>query len=354
MGQFNGTNGNQFLDEIYQAIQDGIIVMDHDRRIVKMNPAANRMTGWEIGGKVPFCSFCEKRELHENEGRCLLIDRDEVPYFFSEMPTYHGDKIDVEMSTALIFQDEENGQKYYLLVLRDQSMKKKEEEARISKLMLKQLIEAKEMEHKRLAQELHDNVGQALFSVAIALENVVNRINDRALHEYVSEVRQELGRVMEDVKQYSHQLRPKSLDQLGLVPTIESLVQSLRTKLLTTNFYFQADIERRQDPLIEINLYRVIQEALHNMMKHSEAKNVTIDLSESDGNLSLTIRDDGVGFDIQEKQDGLGLKHIEERISQLNGSVLIHSEPGSGVTISIMIPEGAGVLHGENKSPNCR
>ncbi len=353
MGQFNSGNGKQFLNEIYQAIQDGIIVMDHDRVIVNMNPAAEKMTGWEIGGLVPFCSFCEKRDLHEHEGRCFLIDRDEVPYFLSEMPTYHGEKIDVEMSTALIFQDEENGQKYYLLVLRDQSLKKKEEEARISKLMLKKLIEAKEMEHKRLAQELHDNVGQSLFSVAIALENIVNRINDQALHEYVSEVRQELGRVMEDVKLYSHQLRPKSLDQLGLVPTIEGLIQSLRAKLVNVNFQFTADIDQRPRSMVEINLYRVIQEALHNMMKHSAAKNVFIGLTECDGTIVLTIRDDGVGFDVQEKKDGLGLKHIEERISQLNGSALIHSEKGSGVKISIMIPEGAGVLHGEDESPNC-
>jgi two-component system sensor histidine kinase NreB len=344
----------QFLDEIYQAIQDGIIVMDHDRTIAKMNPAAQKMTGWKIGGKVPYCSFCEKRELHGNEGRCFLIARDEVPYFLSEMPTYHGDKIDVEMSTALIFQDEGTDEKYYLLVLRDQSLKKKEEEARISKLMLKKLIEVKESEHKRLAQELHDNVGQSLYSVAIALDNIINKIADHSLHEYVKEVRQELGRVMEDVKLYSHQLRPKSLDQLGLVPTVEGLVHSLGTKMPTTKIEFNTTVNNRFHPLIEINLYRVIQEALHNMMKHSRAKNVTIELTVGNGEINLIIQDDGVGFNMDETKEGLGLKHIEERVSQLGGIAKIYSKKNLGVTIAIMIPEERGELHDDNESNDSR
>lgn len=338
-------NSNALMDEIYQVIQDGIIIMDDDRFIIKMNPAAKRMTGWEIGGTVPFCSFCENRELHENEGRCYLIDRQEVPYFLSQMPTYHGEKIDVEMSTALIFKDDDNKEKYYLLVLRDQTLKKKEDEARFTKLMLKKLIDTRENEQKRLAQELHDNVGQSLFSVSIALDNIVHRIDDCKLHDYVMEVRKELGRVMEDVKLYSHQLRPRSLDQLGLVPTIEALIESTQTKMPHTIFRFNSSLDQRLEPIVEINLYRVIQEALHNIMKYSSARNVNIELHYHDGEIYMNINDDGVGLENIENNTGLGLTHIEERISQLNGTASIYSEKGKGVKISITIPESAGVLH---------
>ncbi|MEW8986705.1 MAG: sensor histidine kinase [Bacillus sp. (in: firmicutes)] len=275
-----------------------------------------------------------------------MIDRQEVPYFLSQMPTYHGEKIDVEMSTALIFNDDLNNEKYYLLVLRDQTVKKKEEEARLSKLMVKKLIEARESEQKRLAQELHDNVGQSLFSVSIALDNIVHRIDDMKLHEYIMEVRTELGKVMEDVKLYSHQLRPRSLDQLGLVPTIEALVESTQTKMPQTLFQFNSNIELRLEPILEINLYRVTQEALHNIMKHSIARAVNVDLYRRDGMIYLNIIDDGVGFNNNGKSEGLGLTHIEERISQLNGTVLIESELDKGVMISIIVPEGQGVLHG--------
>ncbi|GGJ73570.1 PAS domain S-box-containing protein [Anoxybacillus voinovskiensis] len=328
----------EFLDKIFHYIQDGIIVMNQRREIIEMNPAARRLTGWNIGGKVPYCSFCEQREVKEGEERCYLIATEEVPYFLSEMPTYHGTMIDVEMSTALILEDEVTQEKYYLLVLRDQTIKKKEEEARISKLMVKQLTEAKEMEHKRLAQELHDGVGQSLYSIAIALDNIIQRVHDQKLHEYINEVRKELGKVMEDVKSYSQQLRPKSIDELGLVPTIESLVQSVQTKMPTTTFVFSANFEMRLSPTLEINLYRVVQEALHNIMKYSKATHVVIRVEKRTQWLYIYIADNGVGFSVEEKKEGLGLKHIRERISQLNGMINIQSTIGEGTIIEIHVP----------------
>src|SRR5690554_5932868 len=92
-----------YLRQIYESIQDGILVMDENRVILRMNPAAKRLTGWKIGEKVPFCTYCQSRKVKENEERCYLIASQTVPYFLSKMPSYHGKKIDVEMSTALIY-----------------------------------------------------------------------------------------------------------------------------------------------------------------------------------------------------------------------------------------------------------
>ncbi|KQL52504.1 ATPase [Heyndrickxia shackletonii] len=327
-----------FLTNIFYYIQDGIIVMTQSREIVKMNPAAERLSGWKIGDKVPYCSFCQQRKLCDGEERCYLISREEVPYFLSEMPTYHGNMIDVEMSTALIFEDDESKEKYYLLVLRDQALKKNEEEARISKLMLKRLTEAKEMEHKRLAQELHDGVGQSLFSIAIALDNVITRVQDIKLHEYINEVRAELGKVMEDVKSYSQQLRPKSLDELGLIPTIISLIQSSEKKMSGSTFHFSYNFNERLHPLLEINLYRVIQEALHNIMKYSHATEVNIKVEKKADTIFISIIDNGVGFQLDEKKEGLGLKHMQERISQIQGTMVIHSDLNHGTAITMNVP----------------
>jgi len=339
---------NLFLDKIYHYIQDGIIVMNQKREIIEMNPAAKRLTGWNIKDKVPYCSFCQNRQVQEGEERCYLISTEEVPYFLSEMPTYHGKLIDVEMSTALILEDDDSNEKYYLLVLRDQTIKKKEEEARISKLMLKQLTEAKEMEHKRLAQELHDGVGQSLYSIAIALDNIIQRIKDEKLHDYIHEVRKELGKVMEDVKLYSQQLRPKSLDELGLIPTIDSLIRSVEQKMTDTNFFFYTNLEERLHPTIETNLYRVIQEALHNIMKYSKAMNVKVMIEKIEDHLNIQIIDDGQGFDPNQKKEGLGLRHIQERINQLGGTTNIHSKISQGTHIHVEIPIKAGFMNENN------
>ncbi|MGJ7035484.1 PAS domain-containing sensor histidine kinase [Anoxybacillus eryuanensis] len=337
----------QFLDKIFAYIQDGIIVMDHERTIVEMNPAAKRLTGWQLGEKVPYCSFCQQRDVKEGEERCYLISTEEVPYFLSEMPTYHGHLIDVEMSTALIL--EQDDAKYYLLVLRDQTAKKKEEEARRSKWMVKKLTEAKEEEHKRLAQELHDGVGQSLYSISIALDNIIQRIQDEKLHAYVKEVREELGRVMEDVKLYAQQLRPKSLDALGLIPTIQSLIHSLQSKMPNTSFSFQTNVYTRLSPTMEINLYRIIQEALHNVMKYAKATEVRVSIKQTERELLVSVEDDGVGFRVEEKREGLGLKHIQERVFHLGGETTITSAPTKGTTIFVRVPLEEG---GEDESVN--
>ena len=151
-----------------------------------------------------------------------------VPSFLSEMPTYHGKTIDVEMSTAAIYANEETGVTEYLLVLRDHETFKKAEQAANSKKMIRELIEAKESEHKRLAKELHDGLGQSLFSVSVGLQAVESFITDNPqLTEYIGGVCAELQKVMNDVNNYAHQLRPHMIDQFGIVAAIEQLLETV-------------------------------------------------------------------------------------------------------------------------------
>lgn len=328
-----------FSEKLFHYIQDGIIVMNESREIVKANQPAERLLGWKVGECVPYCSYCQKREIKEGDERCYLIEnKGKIPYFSSEMPTFGDYLLDVEMSNVLIYHDQQTNEKYYLLVLRDQTLKKKEEEARISKYMIQKLTEAKEDEHKRLSQELHDGVGQSLYSISIAMDNIMKRLQDDQLHDYIEAVRLELGKVMDDVKYYSQALRPKSLDQLGLVATIDSLIDSTKNKLPNTVFHFHYNFNDRLAPIIEINVYRAIQEALHNIMKYAQAKNVSIHLNKQNEILYVDIADDGIGFHVDKKQTGLGLLHIKERISQLAGSTEVKSAPGKGTSIRFTIP----------------
>lgn len=331
---------NQYLEQIFRNIQDGIIIMDDSREILVMNPSAKRLTGWEVNDHVPYCSYCEHRGKGPGENRCYLIENNEVPYFLSKMPTYHGKKIDVEMSTALMYTDLKSNRKEYLLVLRDQTLQKKEEEARFAKLMIQQLIEAKESEHKRLAQELHDGVGQSLYSISVALQAIEMYVDNSKLHTYIEEVRNELQQVMNDIKSYSYQLRPHSIDQLGLIPTLTTLAESIQRSHPPVQIHFHTDLAGRCAPAVEINLYRVVQEALHNIIKYSEATSVDIELAASAGSLLLGITDDGIGFTKETmRNEGLGLKHMEERIHLLGGKFSIESALHEGTKIRIEVPK---------------
>lgn len=333
---------DRYSTKIFNHIQDGIIIMNEQRKILMMNPSAHSLTLWEVDEYVPYCSFCETREIKQGENKCYLIENGEEPYFVSKMKTYHGINIDVEMSTALIYTNIETKQKEYLLVMRDQTLQIKAEEARFSKLIIKKLIEAKESEHKRLAQELHDGVGQSLFSISVALQAIESYVDNPKLDMYIIEVRKELEKVMNDVKAYSNQLRPHSIDQLGIVPTLQLLIESVQKIHPNLEIKFETNFQERCQASVEINLYRVVQEALHNIIKYANASVVEIEMKRELDTKSLTleISDNGIGFDRQNLTSvGLGLKHMEERIDQLDGTIDISSQPNRGTKISIQIPE---------------
>ncbi|MGE5704924.1 MAG: ATP-binding protein [Clostridia bacterium] len=329
-----------YLKQIYDHIQDGIIIMDRERNILMMNPSAERMTGWKIGEAVPYCSYCQKRELKAGEERCYLLDKREVPYFLSSMPTYEGKYVDMEMSTAVMYENPTQKQQEVLLVLKDVSVKRKEEEARISKLVLQKTLEAQENEHKRLAQELHDGVGQSLYSISVGIQAIQSRIKlDPQFKSYMGEIVDELEKVIKDVKLYSLQLRPYSLDRLGLIPTVEHLVETLnKTHPEGMITFSHSSFPHRLDPILEINLYRVIQEAVHNALKYARASLIEVILFREQHDLYLIIQDNGIGFEPKEGKEGLGLKHMEERVHQFDGQFRICASPGEGTAIRVKAP----------------
>ncbi len=329
-----------FSGKIFHHLQDGIIVMDKDRKIIEMNRSARALMGLKVGETVPHCAYCKKRKLKEGEERCYLIaNGGEIPYFSSQMQRVGEYLVDVEMSTALIYEDEESGERYYVLVLRDLAWKKREEEMKLSKRMVRYLTEIKEEERKRLSQELHDGVSQSLYSIAIAMDNLMESVQEtEVISEYVQEVRNELSHVISDVKYYSEALRPRVLDQFGVVPAIEMLIQSIQKNIPNLSVTLKANKTERYHPVIEINVYRIIQEALHNMMKYAKAEEVTITFQDDDGFLTVTIHDNGIGFDTKRVTEGLGLLHMQERISHVNGTIHIDSKKDEGTTIRFSVP----------------
>ncbi|MEB3101323.1 PAS domain-containing sensor histidine kinase [Paenibacillaceae bacterium T2] len=330
-------NGNprhlsNYLKQIFDHIEDGIIIFDQERRILVMNPSSQKFTGWKVGGTVPYCSFCQTREVAPGENRCYLLSKREVPYFLASMPTYEGKYIEMELRTAVIYENEQQNRQEALLVLKDLSMKKREEEARISKLILQKTLEAQESEHKRLAQELHDGVGQSLYSISVGLQAIQANMHQAfQMEDYVRELVNALEKVIRDVKFYSWQLRPPSLDQLGLIPTVDHLIDNLRKTHPRIAFSFEhSGIRGRLSAILEINLYRVIQEAIHNALKYSQANKIKVEIRTKKDFLILSISDNGIGFDPSAANQGLGLKHMKERIDQLKGNLHIRSEPGCG------------------------
>lgn len=217
------------------------------------------------------------------------------------------------------------------------------------------VIQAQEEERRRLAREIHDGPAQMMANVAIRAdicERILDRDLDRVrveLRELKSMVRQSLS----EVRQIIFDLRPMELDDLGLIPTLRRYISKVADNhKINIEFIVSGNRELARNSTIEVALFRSIQEALNNIVKHSFAKKASVVVHIEPTKITVTIHDNGQGFDREElisnpKKENFGLFGIEERLHLLNGTVDISSQLGEGtlVVLRLPIPEG-GSSHG--------
>jgi signal transduction histidine kinase len=206
---------------------------------------------------------------------------------------------------------------------------------------LRQLNETLEEEIKRIAYSVHDEAGQLLVAVHLALANLAPEL-PQAQKEQVTQIEGLLGEVEKHLRRYSHELRPTILDDLGWIPAIRFLAEGV-SKRANLPIHIEAKISGRLPSTVETTLYRVVQEALTNAVKHAKAKNIWIRAWLKDQVLHCSIRDDGEGFDAEAVQastsrKGLGLIAMRERLSAIGGTLWIESSRRRGTELLIRLP----------------
>lgn len=217
--------------------------------------------------------------------------------------------------------------------------------------IIQTIIETEDKERSRIAKEIHDSLGQKLTTVSLnfnALKSKVDKgseVEDRLMVglEYL---KQAIG----ETREISHNLMPKSIEDFGIILSIESLVADLN-EYSETSFGFYHNIkDNRLSNSIGIHLYRIVQESINNILKHAKAQSVTVQLMAYDDVIVLSIEDDGRGFDQMEieKSKHFGLDSLRHRAQMLSGDVIIDSSPGHGTTITVEIPTKKHYFHEEN------
>jgi PAS domain S-box-containing protein len=222
--------------------------------------------------------------------------------------------------------------------------KRKKAEVNLHVLM-NRLVEAEEMMRKTAAQQLHDQVGQNLTALTINLNYAMSYLSDDSKVKIENRLKDSLAILNETIEQIRNimvELRPSVLDDYGLNSALNWSINKFAERTKTAIVYKGKELSKRLPLNIEYALFRIVQEALHNVAKHSEAKNLFVTLEEIDNIVKLKVEDDGVGFDISKiKQyknpSGLGLVSMAERISFIGGKLEISSEPGKGTSIIINI-----------------
>jgi signal transduction histidine kinase len=210
---------------------------------------------------------------------------------------------------------------------------------RVGRDALARAVEAQELERKRLARELHDETGQALTSILLGLkplEQTAATDEDRAA---VASLRELVVSTLQDVRRLAVELRPSALDDFGLSTAVERLAETFRD-----NTGMRVDLEAqlgnaRLPTEVETTLYRIVQEALANIVKHAEATHVSILLTRKEHSVAAVVEDDGKGFDTKDTgRDVLGLVGMRERVGLVGGRLVIESAEGSGTTIAAEVP----------------
>ena len=206
------------------------------------------------------------------------------------------------------------------------------------------LMTIQENERKRIAEELHDELGQSLLVLKLQINSICRRLHDNLLKERCEQAMQYTDQVLESVRRLSHDLRPLVLEGLGLTTALQALIKEFAENSqmkISTNMI---NIDSCFNDEAQIIIYRVFQEALTNIGKHAGADNIYIAIQKNDGTIACSIKDDGCGFDLDElKQQGytscgMGLPTMSERLNMLGGRIEIFSKSGSGCEISFTVP----------------
>jgi signal transduction histidine kinase len=206
---------------------------------------------------------------------------------------------------------------------------------RVARDALRRIVAAQELERQRLARELHDETGQALTSILLGLK----QLEGAESQEAVAALRELVVATLQDVRRLAVELRPKVLDDFGLVPALERLTDGFAEHTGIAVDLEAGAITDRLPREVETAIYRIVQESLTNVVKHAQAGRVSVLLTRADGRIKAVIEDDGKGFDPAAPDGGgIGLVGMRERIELLDGTLTVESSATSGTTVAVEVP----------------
>ena len=205
----------------------------------------------------------------------------------------------------------------------------------------RQLLKAQEEERRRISRELHDETGQALMVLRFHLEMLAGDAPGDEQRSKIQEALELLDRTIEGLRRTIARLSPRVLEEFGLIAAIRRQVQQLAKRTgIRPRLNLPEEVAGLNHDL-EVTLYRSVQEALHNVAKHSQASHLIVRLMPSANKITLHIEDDGIGFSTRAAhQRGFGLTGMRERAAALGGSMRVRSEAGKGTQIRIVLPAG--------------
>ena len=239
-----------------------------------------------------------------------------------------------------LVRDESNSPQYFISVIEDISKRKQaEDQLQEEQNLLRKLIELQEAERRMVALDIHDGITQDIFGAQLHLQGAVAGIKEQDSTAKFEFVESQLSKAIKECRRLITDLRPMILEEAGIIDAISHLVAEERERS-GMMIVFRSDVDfDRLERRLEGAMFRVVQEALSNVRQHSQVKSAEIEMTQSNGHVDITIRDNGIGFDkSQIAKNSFGLRGIHERARLFGGSASIDSRPGEGTTVHIQMP----------------
>lgn len=343
-------NENQRLASIAEQTADAIIMHDKNLNISFWNHSAETIFGYkreEVIGKS--AEIIVPSDLKKDFQKLLKIFKKEksITNYETKRLTKNGELIDVSISASPLIDTKTKKIIGDIVSMRDLSekllAKKSQKELRQNRELTAIIQGHIEDERRSLARELHDELGQYVSAIKIFAANITNRTKgkNKDIEEAANSVTSAANQIYDGMHSIIRQLRPGALDNLGLSETLKDMVSNYQTQ--NKEIKIDLNVEDKLDhfgEIININIYRIVQEAMNNCIKHANAKKIIISLNHTKKDLKLNFADDGIGFDTKllNKTKQFGLIGMQERVKALSGNFSIKSEKRKGTSINISIP----------------
>ena len=334
---------HQELEAIIADSIDAIIIFGLDKKIMSWNKGAELLYGYtrKEALTMTFDALFSKNVLEENEKNFTNIAKGiPLKLFETKCITKDGRILDIWLSITCLVNYQEKISAFVSTV-RDITEQKRLIEK--NQYLAQEIIRAQEEERKRIAQGIHDDLGQSLVALKMfLLTNASDVIKENpVLKEKVYEMQKNIDQIIEKARKISHELLPLNLKYIGLPRAIQQLIKMSGVDKNITVRFIHRNIRKIKLDSIDIILYRIVQESLNNIIKHSQASLVTITLSYKKGQLVLRIRDNGKGIPLSSNKlglEGIGISIMRERARLINAEFRIESLPQKGTVVKVYLP----------------
>ena len=210
---------------------------------------------------------------------------------------------------------------------------------RYNEQKIRAVIESQEEEQRRIARELHDGVGQKLAGLKLNWSSLISGTEIKKVWPDYNNLTLLIDETAQEVRTISHQMLPKELEQFGLIPSIESLLEINFKNTGTNTSFSHMGVEERLPYTVELTIYRILQELVSNILKHAHASSIKVELLKRRDRILLIVEDDGIGMNLEKmKNGGIGVMNIESRVESVQGRVTFESEQEKGTFVTVNIP----------------